>query len=115
MAIWLRELGIIMVILIAGVAYCLLVLVAYRKYQNWWDSRQTVAKNPAYPLGKRSGEKRKHSMIKKVKDNLTNDKGQDSDKNLTPHQEILYHDIKPKGNGTLGRIFKNLTPLIRLS
>jgi hypothetical protein len=104
MATWLKELGIIAGVFIITGAECLLVLIAYHKYCNWWDSRHAIAKHPQYPTGKRSGEEREHGVVNGIISKFKKYKGEKSEKSLSQHK-VLYHGNKPKGNDTLPRPF----------
>jgi len=88
MATWLKELGIIAGVFVITGAECLLVLIAYHKYSNWWDSRHTITKHPDYPSGKRSGEEREHGVVNAIIKKFHKYKGKESKKSLSQHEVL---------------------------
>jgi hypothetical protein len=91
MAVWLKELGIVIAVFIVVGLECLFVLIAYYKYENWRYNRKAVAKNPNYGLGEVRGKKRKDGVINSIVKNLQCNKNDNGGKNPTPHQKELYH------------------------
>lgn len=78
MPIWLKEIAITIGVFIIMGSLCLLVLVAYYYYENWWDSRHAVAKHPDYKPHKSIGYLWGHSIVKGVTKIFAKNKGEKS-------------------------------------
>jgi hypothetical protein len=63
-------------------SYCLIALVAYRKYQNWWNSRHAVTKQKDNRLSKCVMEKWGHSIVKTITKIFAEHKDYKGDKKL---------------------------------
>jgi hypothetical protein len=105
MSVWLKDLIVVIIVFIVMGLASLLVLIAYYKNQNWWNKwnkRNTKTNHTHNKLHKGSCGIANGKVIGKVPQNLKEDKGNNSDKNLFPRLEGLY-DRKTSNAKTGGK------------
>jgi hypothetical protein len=102
MSVWLKDLIVVIIVFIVMGLASLLVLIAYYKYQNWRNKRNTKTNHTHNKLHKGSCGIANGKVIGKVPQNLKEDKGNNSDKNLFPRLEGLY-DRKTSNAKTGGK------------